>query len=177
MNDHIWTDKETNLSFRKLNKSDLEDLNKLKNESWFGTHRISIVNIDDQIKWYDSLDRNPHTPSHLFLICELITNESIKIGTFKFNSIDWYSKRAEVGWDVFHSLRGKGFGKKIVKAGVGFAVDVLNLHRLTAEILETNKASQKCAEEAGFNLEGTKLKEILKNNEYVDNRIYGIILD
>lgn len=169
----IWTNSETNLSFRKLSSEDLSLLLELKNESWFGTHKISILNIEDQIHWYQSLDKNPHTPNNLFLIAE---DNNLKIGVFKFNNIDWYNRRADVGWDIFKKYRGKGYGINLVSSGVKFANQLLQLHRLTAEILITNLPSIKCAEKAGFILEGTKKQEIFRDKKYIDNLIYGIIL-
>lgn len=161
------------IGFRKVSREDLDDLLELKSESWNSTHKVSLLGIEDQIRWFESLDRDPHTPNSLFLIAE---ENKIPIGVFKFNNIDWFSKRADVGWDVFYKFRGIGLGHKLVRGGIGFATKVLQLHRLNAEILENNIASQKCAEGGGFKLEGVKKSEILRNGIYVDNKIYGIIL-
>jgi len=80
-----------------------------------------------------------------------------------------------VGWDIFKVCRGKGLGKKLVRAGVDFSFEMLNLHRLRADILETNLVSQKCAESAGFIKEGTEKSAVWKRKEWVDSYIYGII--
>lgn len=172
--------KTKDFGFTKLSKGHLENLFYLKNESWFGTHKISIVNMDDQKKWYESISKDVHQPPHLFLIGFHIDEMEVKrgpVGIFKYTSIDWVNRKADVGWDIFEKNRGKGLGKKIVKCGVSFAKDVLNLRRLNAEILINNTPSQKCAIEAGFIQEGCKRKEIHKKGEYLDNLIYGVLLN
>ncbi len=160
--------------FRKLTETDLSNLLLLKDESWFGTHRVSILNIEDQKRWFDNLDKNPHTPAELYLVAQV--GDQISVGLFKLQNIDWQNRRAEAGWDVYKQYRGRGFGKKIVEAGVSFSKEVLSLNRLRAEILVTNEASIKCAEKAGFKQEGLEKQAILKGGKFVDNLIYGIIL-
>jgi RimJ/RimL family protein N-acetyltransferase len=101
--------------------------------------------------------------------------QDLEFGIFKLFNIDWQSRKAEAGWDIFEQFRGQGQGKKLVEAGVAFAFDIMNLRRLDAQILVTNEASLKCANHAGFKIEGCQKKSIFKNNQYIDNLILGII--
>ena len=163
------------LSFRKLRRSDLDSLETLKNESWFGTHTIAFVNNEDQNRWFDSLDQNVSNPKNLMLH---VSVPSIDIGLYKISSIDWINRSADVAWDVFKSQRGKGHGKKIVLSGAQFCFQMLNLRRLNAEILETNVSSQKCAENAGFVKEGCKRKAVHSReaeDSFVDSWVYGCL--
>ena len=164
------------IEFRKADRQDLEDLLELKNESWFGTHTVTLANSISQEKWLESISNETHSPKNLMLIAE-ITNDGQKhqIGVFKILHIDWQSRRAEVGWDIYHHFRGKGYGKKIVKAGIEFCFKILNLRRLDAQILANNEASQKCAVQAGFEREGIQKQAIFKLGKYVDNCLYGIL--
>lgn len=164
------------IEFRKADRQDLNDLLELKNESWFGTHTITLANSISQEKWLESISIETHSPKNLTLIAE-ITNDGQKqqIGVFKILHIDWQSRRADTGWDIYRHFRGKGYGKKIVAAGVYFCFDVLNLRRLTAEILANNEMSQKCAIYAGFDREGTQKEVVFKKNTYIDNFLYGIL--
>ena len=165
------------ITLRKLSKNDLSLLFDLKQESWFGTHHVTIVNETDQEQWFENLDKNPHSPSNLFLIAEY-TDESgynIPIGLFKITNIDWVNRQADVAWDIFRIHRGKGLGKKLVTTGTRFAFEILNLHRLNAEILYTNEASQKCACAAGYLKEGCKRQAVFKYGIYIDSWMYGII--
>lgn len=163
------------LSLRKIERRDLPLLQSLKNESWFATHTLAIVNDEDQERWFNSLDTNTGNPKNLILIAEY---DQYRIGVFKIRHIEWINRTADVAWDIFEHFRGKGHGKALVKAGVEFCFSMLNLRRLDAEILKTNKASQKCAELAGFEYEGCKRKAVHCRkavNCYVDSLIYGCL--
>lgn len=163
------------ISFNKLSREDLPLLLDLKQESWPNTHRVSILNMDDQDKWYESLcGQSVYFPSSLILIA-IASVSNKKVGVFKILNICWQNRRADVGWDVFKDYRNKGYGKKLVKAGVNFCFEILNLHRLRADILDGNEASQKCAEYAGFKCEGCEKEAVWKKDRYIDSYIYGII--
>jgi RimJ/RimL family protein N-acetyltransferase len=174
----------TRISFRRVGKEDLEDLAALKNESWYGTHRLSLVSESSQARWLEVLDaEDVHTPRNLVLAAVRIfpapttaTKAGVQtFGVFKILNLDWQSRRAEVGWDVYKPFRNRGLGKKLVKAGEDFCFEVLNLHRLDAQILQTNEASRKCAEAAGFAKEGQQKEAILRQGKWVDNILYGIL--
>jgi RimJ/RimL family protein N-acetyltransferase len=160
------------VTLRYLTEADLPPLLQLKEESWFGTHRITFTNEEMQLKWFKSLLNSPHTPSNIVLLA----SEEYDFGIFKILNIDWQNRKAEVGWDVFAHMRNNGLGKLLVKAGVDFCRDVLQFNTLRAEILVSNLASQKCAEFAGFYKIGVEKSAIFKNRTYIDNLIYGLLL-
>lgn len=170
---------ENGINFRKAEKSDAKTLLDLKNESHFGTHTVTLANITTQEKWLENINHETHCPRNLVLVgsCYLSHKEEelYDIGIFKLLDIDWQNRRAKVGWDIFSDFRRKGLGTKIVKAGVDFAFNILNLHRLDAQILITNEASLKCAKVAGFQIDGRQDKAVFKNGKYIDNLILGIL--
>ena len=167
---------ENGISFRKADKQDAGILLSLKNESHFGTHTVTFANMTSQEKWLESISYETHCPKNLVLIATITHDmNNSNCGIFKLLNIDWQSRKAEAGWDIFSHFRGQGFGKKLVFAGVAFAFQVMNLRRLDAQILTTNKASLKCAENAGFKLEGKQKQAIYKYGKYIDNLIYGIL--
>ena len=75
------------IALRKLEKTDLPKLKDLKNESWFGTHNITLLNDYEQEKWFESLSR--HT--HLILIA-IDTKTNNEVGLYKIQNIDWYNR-------------------------------------------------------------------------------------
>lgn len=163
---------ENGVGFRKAEKTDAKSLLDLKNESWFGTHTVTLANLASQEKWLESISYETHCPRNLVLMA---SNGPITFGIFKILNVDWQSRKAEVGWDIFKCNRGKGLGKKLVKAGVDFAFEVLNLRRLDAQILVTNQRSLACAQASGFEIEGTQRRAIFKKNEYIDNLLLGLL--
>jgi RimJ/RimL family protein N-acetyltransferase len=172
---YLYTHTNT-IAFRKADKCDAAKLLDLKNESHFGTHTVTYANLTSQEKWLESISQETQCPRTLILIANVSLNTSgYDCGVFKFFNIDWQNRKADVGWDIFQGWRGKGYGKKLVIAGVAFAFKLMNLHRLDAQILITNEVSVKCAEAAGFKVEGTQRKAIFKNNEYVANLVLGVL--
>lgn len=164
------------VAFRKADKCDARNLLYLKNESHFGTHTVTFANIISQEAWLDSISHETHCPRNLVLIANFqVLTSGYDAGVFKLFNIDWQNRKAEVGWDVYRDFRKQGYGKKLVEAGVAFAFKILNLHRLDAQILVTNEASLKCAEAAGFIIEGRQKQVIFKDGKYVDNLILGVL--
>jgi RimJ/RimL family protein N-acetyltransferase len=151
------------LTLRKLERSDLGLLKELKNESWFGTH-------NDQQRWFEGLNSN----KQIVLVAIESPTEN-PVGLFKIDNIDWVNQKCSEGHDVFKSQRGKGFGKLILEAGIDFVFEVLNMHRVEAEVLENNIASQKCCSYIEYPQEGIKRKSIHKCGEWLDSIVYGFI--
>jgi len=157
------------LTLKKIEREDLYWMKELKDESWFGTHQISILNMDNQQSWYEKINS-----SYRDIVLKAYSEASI-IGLFKIFNIDFINRCCDVGWDIIKGNRGKGLGKKIVEAGTDFCFEVINLNRLTAEILNSNTYSRKCAENSGFMQEGVKRQQVLKCNEFYDSYVYGIV--
>jgi RimJ/RimL family protein N-acetyltransferase len=158
---------------RKLEAANLVSVTELKRESWLFTHRVSIVNWDDQERWWKCLSgEDVHTPKNLVLTA---SQENTTFGIYKILNVDYINRTADVGWDVYEKNRGKGLGKKLVTAGAAFCFDILNLRRLDAEILANNGASLKCAQNAGFSKEGVRRQAVHKLGEYVDSVVLGLL--
>jgi RimJ/RimL family protein N-acetyltransferase len=155
---------------RKVDEKDLELLKILKDDSWYGTHRIAIVNISDQKRWFEQISKDL---SSLYMI---VSDGRSSIGLYKITNIDWISRCYDSAHDIFSDFRGKGYSKLVLEAGVDFGFEVLNMHRLNTEILKGNW-SDKAALYAGFVYEGTKRKAIYKNGFWLDSDVYGILRD
>jgi RimJ/RimL family protein N-acetyltransferase len=159
---------------RKVNHDDVQSLYYLKQESWFGTHNVTIINPEDQEKWYQTLDNHPHSPRQLILMAEMCYGGFGPFGVYKI-SVDWVNRDGYIAWDVFEYHRGKGHGKKLAKAGCAFCFQIFNLRRLSCEILEGNIASYKCADACGFKVEGIRREAVHKNGTYVNSHVMGLL--
>ena len=153
---------------RKMEIRHLSMLQALKGESWFGTHNIAIINMDEQLRWYETITNNPN---QMVLIAE---DDQELVGTYKI-IIDQMNQKCDVAYNTFKGQRGKGYCKKLVEAGVAFCFEILNLHRIDIEVLENNIASAKCAEYVGFVKEGVKRKSIHKCDQWLDSIVYGLL--
>lgn len=162
---------ENGITLRKVEHFDLSDLQSLKDESWWGTHHLTIVNCADQNKWFENLDNNKE------LVLMAKTGRD-KVGVYILSNIDWISRSYDASYSVFENFRKKGYGFKIWQAGTDFGFKMLNMHRITAEVLSTNEASNKIIyDRAGFTQEGIKEKAIFKQGKYIDSIVYGMLVD
>jgi diamine N-acetyltransferase len=66
------------------------------------------------------------------------------------------------------SLLGKGYGTEALLLISDFAFYHLNLHKIYAFVLASNKRARKSFEKAGFSLEGTLKGDRFVNDKYED---------
>ena len=154
------------ICFEKVTTDDLGFLLDLKKESWWGTHKFSLLNIEDQKAWFQSI---PDTS--LFLIGKF-NNE--KVGVAVYNNIDYISRSLDISGSVLKGFRGQ-ISYLSFQAGVDFAFEMLNMNRLSAEVLETNIASLYIQKTIGFVVEGRKRRSVYKCGKYYDSIITGIL--
>ena len=177
-------DHKDGIRLRKAHKGDLHSLLALKQESWWGAHSTLIVNVEDQLRWYESLGGDS-----LFMIAECdksftsITGQNKKaehhpIGVACFTEIDWFGRTLNISGSIYQPFRKEW--TKVVKpafsAGLDFAFEILNMHRVGAEVLETHAAAQKLElGHLGFTIEGRRRKAVYKSGQYYDSIQLGLL--
>jgi [ribosomal protein S5]-alanine N-acetyltransferase len=90
---------------------------------------------------------------------------------------DIHKKNAELGYWLAETYWGRGVMTLAVKQMVDFAFNTYDIDRVFARPFGTNKSSQRVLEKAGFTLEAILAKVLYKNNECMDEYIYGIRRD
>lgn len=156
------------IKLSKITQIDLSVLKLLKDESWFGTHNLAIINMEDQEKWFKNLDNKT-------LVLSAKNEQGNIIGYYKLFNIDWINRKYDMSYDVVSYYRGKGLSLKILEAGIDFSFELLNMNRIDAEVLSNNLASQKSLKKAGFIEEGIKRKAIYRCGECLDSIVMGIL--
>jgi len=180
-------DHKDGISLRKIHTGDLHPLLALKQESWWGTHSTMIVNVEDQRRWYDNIGHNS-----LYMMAEQKPRE-IKVGengqTTKslvptqvvgvacYTEIDWYARTLNISGSIFKEHRKMNeVVKPAFSAGLDFAFEILNMHRVGAEVLETHSAAQRLEiGHLGFTIEGRRRKAVYKAGRYYDSIQLGIL--
>lgn len=155
------------VTLQKADESDIDFFTELKNESWWGTHRSLIVNSGDQRNWFQSI------PSNALFMMSYYNGQ--KLGVAAYTNIDYLGRTLDIAGTVHKKERGEasfaGF-----KAGTDFAFEILNMHRLNAEVLETNLAALKIdLGILGFRYEGRKRKAVYKSGIYIDSIVLGLL--
>ena len=105
-----------------------------------------------------------------FIITSQLNNEVVGcVDLFEFEP---QHQRVGIGVLIEQKYRGKGYAKEALKLICHYAFDVLNVHQVYCNILESNAASIKLFEQLGFVLCGTKRDWNLSGVEFEDEWIY-----
>lgn len=153
---------------RKLEQTDLPALLALKQESWWGTHSLHIGNLDDQIRWFNNMP-----PNQIVLIGEM----DVPVGVAIYSSIDWVNRTLHASGAVFEEHRAKAAYPAFC-AGLDFAFEMLNMHRVDAEVLEYHIPAQKLEiDRLGFVVEGRRRQAVYRCGRYYDSLVLGMLRD
>jgi RimJ/RimL family protein N-acetyltransferase len=173
--------KDGDIGFRPMDETDIDCLIELKHTSWNSTHNITILTPTIEKEWISKISKS----SNSLYLMTIRRNESggtydaetseQRIGLFKIININNINRSCSIAYDVFSSFRKKGYGTRIVKLGIKFIFEILNLRRIDMEILETNEPSLKIASKCGFICEGNKKKAVWKFDRYIDSFIFAKI--
>lgn len=154
--------------FRKLEEDDLPSILLLKQESWWGTHRTPIVNSVDQSRWFKTI------PDNSLYMTAMKDNELV--GIAGYTNIDWLSRTLDISGSIVRESRVPDIIKSAFAAGVDFAFEMLNMHRLNAEVLESHVAAYSLETNfLGFQVEGVKRKAVYKCGRYYDSFVLGLL--
>ena len=170
------------IMLRKLKRSDLQQLLRLKNESWWGTHKVLFVNEEDQKKWFDNI---PNDQLYMIACFQKTTALSTGIegwswepaGIAVYTDIDHFNRTLNISGSIFEECRSSsGIVKEAFSAGLDFAFEMLNMRRVQAEVLSCNAAARNLeVNHLGFKVEGTRREAVYKAGVYYDSLMLGLL--
>jgi RimJ/RimL family protein N-acetyltransferase len=88
---------------------------------------------------------------------------------------DIYRKNFEIGYFLSEEYWGQGIMTKAIKAATSYAFKEFDVVRVYAEPFDDNASSKKALEKAGFTLEATLKKNVIKNRIIKDSCIYSVL--
>lgn len=88
---------------------------------------------------------------------------------------DIHKRNAEIGYWIGEEYWGKGIVSKAVKWMVDYTFKNFNVVRIYASTFNSNIASQKVLEKAGFTREAILKKALFKNNFLLDEYHYSLL--
>lgn len=158
----------TTINFRKINKNDLEFINKVRNEyADEYLHDSRKFTLSQTLDWF-----NKTKPD--FYIIEL---DDEKIGYFRLSNYSAENKNIYIGADISPNYKGCGYGKASYKKFIPFLFKEYDLNKISLEVLATNTVAISLYEKLGFKTEGIKRKEVKKGNEWIDSIVMSILKD
>ena len=90
----------------------------------------------------------------------------------KFARDPIYRGTAEVGYWLGRAWWGRGIMTRVVDAFVPWAFERFDLIRIEAGVFETNPASGRVLEKAGFSLESRQERSVIKDGRVLDRLLY-----
>lgn len=90
-----------------------------------------------------------------------------------FPQSDIHAKNAEIGYWLSEQYWGHGIMSRAIAQLADYGFRSFDITRIFARPFETNKASQRALERAGFTLEARFDKVLFKNGEFLDELIYA----
>lgn len=164
------------LELRDYNKTDLENIFKLKSckEVWKYSTYDAINTYDEAEFELNKLINMNHENPYIFKGLYLY-NTNTYIGEAGIISYNKNANRCVVGYNILPKYWNKGYATEITRAIVKYAFETLKVQRVEALAQEENIASRRVLEKSGLILEG-----ILKNfayirGVYVNVCYYGVI--
>jgi len=88
---------------------------------------------------------------------------------------DVFHRSVEIGYWLSESFWGRGIMAQAVRAVTAYAFSHLDVAHVFAGVFETNRASARVLEKAGFTLEGRLRRHVTKNGVTMDELVYGMI--
>lgn len=97
------------------------------------------------------------------------------IGSVTLFNLDFNHRRAEIGYALGRPYWGQGYMHETLQALLAYAFEVLDLHRIEADVDPRNAASIKTLERLGFQREGYLRERWQVNGEIQDAFFYGLL--
>lgn len=98
----------------------------------------------------------------------------LALGIASLNSINALQKTADWAFYLDTEIQGQGLGSILEFWVLDYAFNNAGLDKLNCEVLETNPAVIKMHQKFGFELEGVRRKNILKDGRRIDVVLLGI---
>jgi RimJ/RimL family protein N-acetyltransferase len=157
-----------NMRFTLITKEDLPFLNETRNlVAKEFLHDSRSFALEETIDWFEK-----HKPNYW-----MIWVDDCRIGYFRLSNYSVENRNIYIGADIHPSYQGKGYGYESYLKFLPFLFEELSLHKITLEVLSSNKRAIHLYNKLGFVHEGAKRQEVLKEDAHVDSHIMSILRD
>lgn len=104
----------------------------------------------------------------------IIENSSMKhIGNIKIGPVNQFHKFADISYFIGErDVWGYGYGTQAVKLLTEYSFNYLGLETILASVYQSNIASQRVLEKAGYSLQGRILNQLLNSNGDKEDHFY-----
>lgn len=156
-------------------KSDAIQLAKIANNKKIADNVRDVLpfpySLKDARKWLNIILPENNPPKFFAIVIDKQLVGSIGI----ISKTDIYRKNLEIGFFLSENFWGKGIITRAIKAATSYAFREFDIVRIYAETFSDNIGSQRALEKAGFRLEATLKRSIIKNGIIKDSCIYSVL--
>ncbi len=132
-----------------------------------------VITLEDHIKFIEKLK---HNTEKLYYVVFNVDNNEI-VGCINLNNINYINKNAFLGIYANPTGNTSSKGKLLMKCLFYLSFSLLKLHTLKLEVLNTNKRAIDFYKKSGFKEEGELRDFVLRDNEWINIKIMGILND
>ena len=161
---------------RAIEKYDLPQLMEWRNRPELRKffREVNEINSINQEKWFNSIN-DKNSINKMFAIVKIDTNELL--GACGLCYIDWVNKSADfsiyIGYDNLYI--DKDYAIESGKLMKDYGFNVLNLHRLWAEIYSLDNIKKEFFDVLGFKLDGELRQTYWYNNQWHNSLFYSLL--
>ena len=164
------------IRLRELERADVPIINRWRQDraltaSIGAPHRHIGIEVDE--RWFESYLARRGTDVR----CAILVDDATEpVGLASLTGVDPVHRHAEYHLLIGRrDLHGRGVGTAATRAMAGHGFHDLNLHRIYSFVLETNAATHRMLEKAGFRLEGTLRDAAFKDGAYMDVHLMAVL--
>jgi RimJ/RimL family protein N-acetyltransferase len=164
------------VGLRAIEKNDLSQLMQWRNKPELRKffRETNEINTTNQLKWFESVI-SKNSNDKMFAIVKLDTNELM--GACGLCYLDWVNRSADfsiyLGYDDIYIDDTYAVDAAEIMRDYGF--DVLNLHRLWAEIYSIDEPKKKFFNQLGFKLDGEFRETYWYDNQWHNSLFYSLL--
>lgn len=137
----------------------------------YGVSYTTLEATKEQMDWYAGMIKED--TGRCWAICSADNTEFYGVITLPF----WKKehRKAELGYWLLPRYWRQGIVTEAAACVIKYAFSNMNLHRITAEVEDDNKASIATLKKLGFQYEGTQKECEIKNGRFLNLEMYALL--
>ena len=137
---------------------------------------LASVRAKEEAEIRTEVERSQEEPDAFGVF--LIEVDGVRAGTMRFERANLRSRIANLGGLAVHpDFRGRRVADEAARLFQRYLLDELGFHRLQLEVYGFNERAMVHAERSGFVREGVRRKAYLRDGEWVDGVLYGLVAE
>ena len=137
---------------------------------------LASVRAKEEAEIRTEVERSQEEPDAFGVF--LIEVDGVRAGTMRFERANLRSRIANLGGLAVHpDFRGRRIADEAARLFQRHLVDDLGFHRLQLEVYGFNERALVHAERSGFTREGVRRKAYLRDGEWVDGVLFGLVAE